>query len=172
MKKFRSISIIISLLICILLYIKCEPEEIVEYITIRKQVNINDPPCLQLYASINKFAKKYGIPLKYAYGLAYQETRYMGVFHWGYNHKQISSAGAVGALQVMPSTANGIWKRKVDVDSLKDNIELNVETSMKLLRLLKDKYGDWKVVFGAYNSGQPIINQYALDIFNKNYIWE
>ena len=32
---------------------------------------------------------------------------------------------------------------------------------MKLLRKLHDKYGDWEIVCGCYNTGKPLINDYA-----------
>ena len=89
-----------------------------------------------------------------------------------YDHKQVSFAGAVGPMQVMPTTAAFInHKATVSKKKLTDDIEYNVETSMKLLRYLYDKYGDWPTVFGAYNTGRPLVNQYAMDIINKKYIW-
>lgn len=172
MNKLKFITLIVSVVLCIMLYNRCSSPIQTEDIEFRKRITINDPPSLQLYFHIQKYAKKYNIPLEYAYGLAYQETRWCGPFHWKYNHSQTSPVGAVGPLQVMIATANGVWGRKVDIDSLKNNIELNVHTSMKLLRLLKDRHKDWKLVFGAYNSGKPIINQYALDIVDEKYEWK
>ena len=32
---------------------------------------------------------------------------------------------------------------------------------MKLLRRLHDKYGDWEIVCGCYNTGKPLVNDYA-----------
>ena len=29
-----------------------------------------------------------------------------------------------------------------------------------------ETYKDWKVAFGAYNTGRPVVNQYALDVYN------
>jgi soluble lytic murein transglycosylase-like protein len=68
----------------------------------------------------------------------------------------------------MPATAGFMWKKKIPKDQLKNDIELNVKTSMMLLRHLFDVYKDWKLVFGAYNTGRPLINQYALDVYNYN----
>lgn len=129
-------------------------------------------PCQQLNEALIKYSKQYGIPLKYCYALAYAETRYQGPKHFSYKHNKISSAGARGALQVMPSTANRICKRKVDLDSLKNDINLNVMIAMKLLRRCKDKFGSWDKVFSFYNSGRTEINQYALNIINKEYKWK
>ncbi len=74
-------------------------------------------------------------------------------------------------MQVQIPTARGLNKDNVSEKKLTEDIEYNVMTSMKLLRRLKDKYGDWKLVFGAYNSGKPIINDYAIKIYNKQYKW-
>jgi soluble lytic murein transglycosylase-like protein len=130
-------------------------------------IDSNSPPSLQMYHYIEKYAAEYDIPRNYAYGIAWKETRYIGPFQWDYIHTQTSYAGAVGPMQIMPSTANMMWNgKKISSDELKNNIELNIRTSMKLLRHLKNRYGDWKIVFGAYNTGRPIINQYAIDVYN------
>jgi soluble lytic murein transglycosylase-like protein len=126
------------------------------------------PVAIRMFSSIERYSKKYEIPLRYALGIAYAETRYEGPFHWRYNPKQKSSAGALGPMQIMPSTANMIWGRSVPRDNLISNIDLNVETSMRLLRKLYDKYGNWKIVFGCYNTGRPCINGYAEKVFNFN----
>lgn len=133
------------------------------------KVDVYSPPSLQMYNCIEKYSVKYNIPRNYAYGIAYKETRYLGPFHWDYNHKQGSSAGALGAMQIMPSTAEMMWKGtnvKVTNNKILTDIEFNIETSMKLCRRLYDKYHDWKTVFGCYNTGQVLINQYAIDVVN------
>ena len=131
------------------------------------QINESSPPCLQMYYHIEKYSEQYGIPKNYAYGIAWKETRYEGPFQWKYDPERESSAGAVGPMQVMPSTARMMWDGKmIYKKDLKSNIKLNVETSMKLLRRLYDKYRNWKLVFGAYNTGRPMVNQYAIDVYN------
>ena len=74
-------------------------------------------------------------------------------------------------MQVMPATSRLINKEKVTKEKLKNDIAYNVRTSMKLLRRLHDKYKDWKLVFGAYNTGRPMINQYALNVYNYQPNW-
>ena len=129
-------------------------------------INSESPPCLQMYYNIEKYSEKYGIPKNYAYGIAWKETRYSGPFDWDYDHTQTSTVGALGPMQVMPATARSMWNKKISASDLKNDIPFNVETSMKLLKHLHDKYGDWKIVFGAYNTGKPMINQYAIDVYN------
>lgn len=132
-----------------------------------RKITPSSPPCLRLFNSIEKYAEKYNIPKKFAYGVAYIETHYEGPFHWAYDHRQSSGAGAVGPMQVMLPTAKFLFpNRKISREKLKTDIDLNVECSMKLLRRLYDQYGNWKLVFGAYNTGKPLINSYALSVYN------
>lgn len=129
----------------------------------------SSPPCVSMFSSIEKYASEYGIPLRYALGIAYEETRYEGPFDWDYNHERVSSAGALGPMQIMPGTAKWMWRNKeITREQILSDIDFNVETSMKLLRHLYDKYGNWKVVFGCYNTGSPCVNSYAEKVYNFN----
>jgi soluble lytic murein transglycosylase-like protein len=130
-------------------------------------ISQDSPPCLQMYYLIEKYAEQYNIPKRYAYGIAYCETRYRNPFQWTYYHKQTSFAGAVGPMQIMYPTAKYMWPgKKFTKTELRDNIALNVETSMKFLRHLHNRYHNWKIVFGYYNTGRPMINGYALNVYN------
>ena len=133
---------------------------------------INSAPSIQMYFYIKKYAAEFEIPEAYAFSLAYQETRYQGPMDLDYNHKQASYAGALGPMQIMPSTARMIYGKSIPNHKLKNDIKLNVMISMKLLRRLRNTYGNWGVVFGAYNTGRPCINGYAKNILDKQYIWE
>lgn len=139
-----------------------------------KKIERTDPACLQLYYYIEQYADSFNIPRKYAFGIANVETSYNGPFDWDYNHARTSSAGAVGPMQIMPMTdafINHCEVTKSSVKRLKTDIEYNVKTSMKLLRWLHDKYGDWKVVFGWYNTGRPVINEYAVRVYRYQPKW-
>jgi len=130
-------------------------------------VDKNSPPSIQMAYYIQKYAAEYDIPTNYAFGVAYVETRYEGPYQWSYNPHQVSCAGAVGPMQIMPATGQGNWKdRVVTREMLLNDIEFNVQTSMKVLRKLYDKYGDWKKVFGCYNTGRPCVNDYAIKVYN------
>ena len=140
-------------------------------VRIPDSIDQSAPISLQMYNCIKQYADTFDIPLKYAFGIANTETGYDGPFHWGYNHAQTSSAGAVGPMQVMVSTARWINKDNVSKERLKTDIKYNVYTSMKLLRILFDKNGDWKTVFGEYNTGRPCINGYSHKVYNYKPDW-
>ena len=140
-------------------------------VRIPDSIDQSAPISLQMYNYIKAYADTFDIPLKYAFGIANTETGYKGPFHWKYNHAQTSSAGAVGPMQVMISTARWINKDSVSKERLRTDIKYNVYTSMKLLRILFDKNGDWKTVFGEYNTGRPCINEYAYKVYNYKPDW-
>jgi soluble lytic murein transglycosylase-like protein len=125
----------------------------------REKIDLN--PAQRLYVAINKYAEQYNIPLYIAYNVACLETGYRGPHHNTYNHRQTSSAGTLGAMQIMPQYASHYAGFKVSKAVLKDSIELNVEISMKMLNEWYTRYKRWDKATGAYNTGRPIINKYA-----------
>ena len=132
---------------------------------------ITKPTSMVMYENLEKYSNEYEIPKHIIYNIAYLETRYGGPFDWNYNPYRTSPVGALGPMQVMPTTAKFINGTRPTNETLKTDIAYNVRTSMKLLRYLKDKYRDWKVVFGCYNTGRPVINGYAHNVYNFKPTW-
>ena len=132
--------------------------------------DLSSPTPLKMYELIDHYSDIYEIPKHIAFNVAFLETRYKGPFDWKYKPEQTSYAGAVGPMQIMPSTANFVNKQKISKGHLKNDIELNIKTSMKLLHYLYKRYGNWNIVCGCYNTGRPIVNGYAsFCVNNKNY---
>jgi len=129
-------------------------------------------PSVQMYYYIKKYSDIYEIPTEYAFSLAYHESRYQGPYHFDYNHKLSSKSGALGPMQILPSTARAVYQKPISSQQLKSDIRLNILISMMLLRRLHNKYNDWMLAFGAYNTGRPIRNQYARNIIQRKYIWK
>ena len=125
---------------------------------------------LQMYESIEHWSDSFGIPKHIAYNVAYLETRYQGPFDFDYDHKQTSLAGAVGPMQIITRWAQPYVEKHVTAKELRNNIDLNVMISMKMLRKWYSIHHDWTLACGAYNSGQPIRNAYAVyATSNKDY---
>jgi len=146
-------------------------KEAPQKVRIPDSINQGSPPSLQMYKYIKAYADTFDIPLKYAFGVAYIETGYRGPFHWKYNPAQTSYAGAEGPMQIMLPTARGNNHDNVSRERLRNDIEYNVRTSMKVLRKLYNKYKNWKIVFGCYNTGRPCINGYAERVYNHKINW-
>jgi soluble lytic murein transglycosylase-like protein len=128
------------------------------------------PYSLQMYNSIEKYSKQYRIPKYVAYNVAYRETRYRGPFDWSYQPVHISNMGAVGPMQIIPIYAHKYAGKRITANELMKNIDLNVKVSMRMLRAWYNIHGNWTDACGAYNSGQPIHNEYAIFCAsNKNY---
>jgi len=119
-----------------------------------------------MYKYIKAYADTFDIPIRYAFGVANTETGYRGPFHWRYNPAQTSSAGALGPMQILLSTARYINRDNVSRETLKTDIEYNVRTGLKYLRRLHNIYGRWDLVFGYYNTGYPQVNGYAHKVLN------
>lgn len=167
---FSTFIISLIILTCSLNIDEPKEDEIVEVDLGELGKGPTSPTSLKMYELIEKYSRMYDIPRYIAYNVSYKETRYGGPFDWNYNPAQESPVGAVGPMQVMVRTAVGINKRKISKESLRTDIRLNIETSMRLLRKLHNKYGRWDLVCGCYNTGRPMVNDYArFCATNKNY---
>lgn len=118
---------------------------------------IRNPPAHDLLNNVSvlktyfqKYAEKYGFDWKLIAALAYQESRF--------NHKKRSPAGAVGVMQIKPSTARD---RQVNLPNVKD-LETNIHAGVKYLAFLRDRYFDdphltreeqENLTLAAYNAG-------------------
>ena len=74
-----------------------------------------------------------------------------------------SSSGAIGLMQLMPSTAHGIAVHtggsQFETQDLYDP-EINVRYGSWYLRHLLDKYGDERTALAAYNAGQDNVDRW------------
>ena len=140
--------------------------ETTQEVRIPNSIDQGSPPSLQMYKYIKAYADTFNIPIRYAFGVAYAETRYGGPFHWKYNHAQTSYTGAEGPMQILLSTARWVNKDNVSREQLRTDIKYNVKTSMKYLNMLHKTYKNWGTVFGYYNTGYPRINEYARNVLN------
>jgi soluble lytic murein transglycosylase len=76
----------------------------------------------------------------------------------GFDAGTISSAGAVGLMQVMPSTAEDLQRRGVVSEQVTEGRDLsdpvaNIEYGAAYLRYLVDRYHEVETVLAAYNAG-------------------
>lgn len=76
-----------------------------------------------------KYAEQYDFPWQFLAALAYQES--------GIDQSKVSSAGAVGIMQIKPSTAEG---KPILIRGVETSADRNVEAGTKYLRFIADKH--------------------------------
>lgn len=92
-------------------------------------------------------AEKYGVDQRIVFAVIETESSYKPF--------AVSSKGALGLMQILPSTA-ALYG---EVDLL--DPEQNINTGTRHLKYLLDKYdGDLPLALGAYNAGEGAVNKY------------
>ena len=74
-----------------------------------------------------------------------------------------SEAGAIGLMQLLPSTARGIATRTGGTAFVVDDLydpEVNVRYGAWYLRHLLDRYGDERTALAAYHAGQGNVDRW------------
>lgn len=97
---------------------------------------------------INKYAKSYGLETALVYSIIKNES--------GFNSKAVSRSGAIGLMQLMPSTAKWI-AGELDLlyyDDILYDEDTNVRFGCFYLSYLFEKFKSEDVVICAYNAGE------------------
>jgi soluble lytic murein transglycosylase-like protein len=95
---------------------------------------------------LQEMSQKYGIDPDLARAVMRMES--------GGNPNAVSSAGAIGLMQLMPGTARGLGVNPQDP-------KRNIEGGVKYLAQLADKYdGDYERTLAAYNAGSARVDSY------------
>lgn len=98
-------------------------------------------------SQVSAAAAKYGVPEWLALAVAKAES--------AFNPSAVSSAGAVGVMQLMPSTAAGLNVDPYDTSQ-------NIDGGVKYLSQLLSKYGgDTTKALAAYNAGPGNVDKYG-----------
>jgi len=107
---------------------------------------------------VRAHAENYRLEPQLLAAVIYQESKF--------DADAVSSSGAVGLMQLLPSTGQGIADRtggrNWQPDDLR-NPELNVRYGSWYLRHLLDKYGDERLALAAYNAGQTNVDRWVAE---------
>jgi Transglycosylase SLT domain len=97
------------------------------------------------------------LPLSEKYGMDWKLVAAVMAIESNYNPRAISPKGAIGLMQLMPTTAALYQVSSKDLFNPKKNIEAGVLH----LKMLHDRYdGDLSRVIAAYNSGEGAVDRY------------
>lgn len=91
-------------------------------------------------------ARRHSIPEDLFLRLVHQESRW--------NTRAVSNKGALGLAQLMPGTAQML---RVDPMDPKQNLD----GGARYLRMMYDKFGDWKLALAAYNAGPGAVERHG-----------
>ena len=108
-------------------------------------------------------AAQYGVPVALALAVAWQES--------GWRQGVVSSAGAVGVMQLMPATA--VWVGEVMLGRAIDinDMRMNVRGGVRLLAHYLARYsGDRDRVLAAYYQGQSAVDRHGIYAVSRPYI--
>ncbi|MFN4059086.1 MAG: lytic transglycosylase domain-containing protein [Roseinatronobacter sp.] len=91
-------------------------------------------------------ARTHRIPEDLFLRLVHQESRW--------NSAAVSHKGAIGLAQLMPGTAEML---RVDPTDPRQNLD----GGARYLRMMFDKFGDWRLALAAYNAGPGAVEQHG-----------
>lgn len=102
----------------------------------------------ELTSKVDQAARQHGLDRDLAHALIRAES--------AYNPRAVSSAGAIGLMQVMPDTAADYGVQ--NPDALFET-ETNLNTGMRHFKRLLDKYGNIGAAVMAYNAGEGALER-------------
>ena len=113
---------------------------------------------LEYQTIIKGHAENYDLDPALLAAVIYRESKF--------DPKARSSSGAIGLMQLLPDTAEGIalhtGGQKFVVTDLYDP-EINVRYGSFYLRRLMRKYGDTRLALAAYNAGQANVDEWIAE---------
>ena len=96
---------------------------------------------------IEKYAEEFDVPKEVCYAVVWAES--------GFDETALSHAGAVGLMQLMPSTFSYLaakHRETLDPEQIYD-AETNLRLGIFYLSMLYARFGVWETVYAAYNAG-------------------
>ncbi len=112
---------------------------------------------------ITEEAHRYGVPVAFALAVAWQES--------GWQQHAVSSAGAVGVMQLMPATAEWVGAAMLAHTVQIDDTRHNVRAGVRLLAHYLARYaGNHDLVLAAYYQGQTAADRHGVYAVSIPYI--
>ena len=100
------------------------------------------------------------------YGVNYEMVKAVIQTESSWDHKAVSSSGAIGLMQVLPSTA---WDEfKTPKEDLYDPY-VNVTVGIKYLAHLNNHFDDMDATLTAYSQGPTITKKYSANYIKNNF---
>ena len=124
----------------------------------------------EIKSSLNKSKLKHLLiyieALCWEYGVDYEMVKAVIQTESNWNHKVVSTAGAIGLMQVLPSTAMN------EFDTPKQDLfdpYVNVTVGIKYLSHLNNHFDDLDATLTAYSHGPTVTKKYSLKYIGNNF---
>jgi soluble lytic murein transglycosylase-like protein len=112
---------------------------------------------------ITEEANRYGVPVAFALAVAWQES--------GWQQHAVSTAGAIGVMQLLPATAEWVGTAMLGHPVPIDDTRHNVRAGVRLLAHYLARYsGNRDLVLAAYYQGQSAADRHGVYPVSVTYI--
>jgi len=107
---------------------------------------------------IEKYSTEYGVDKALVYAIIKKES--------GFNPMSVSSAGAVGLMQLMPETAEWFAESIGESYSYNSlfNPDYNIMIGVRYLKYLFNKFSNLSLVLCAYNAGEGVTAKWVQNV--------
>jgi soluble lytic murein transglycosylase-like protein len=114
-------------------------------------------------AVIAEEARRLGVPPAFALAVAWHES--------GWQQSVVSSAGAIGVMQLLPTTADWVGEAMLGTAVDPRDLRQNVRAGVRLLAHYLERYaGDRAKVLAAYYQGQTAVDRHGIYPVSRPYI--
>ena len=107
---------------------------------------------LKYFSEIRMYAEEFDLKPEFVASVINAES--------GFDERAVSSKGAIGLMQLMPSTAQEIAE-KLEFDNYSDDMlydpDVNIRFGCYYLRYLSDRFQDDTLVLASYNAGMGVV---------------
>ncbi len=106
---------------------------------------------------VEKYADMYDVPQEIVYAVIKTES--------DFDPNAVSSIGAIGLMQLIPSTFEWVCQRE-DIEYSAQNIkdpEINIRCGVYYLSYCYSEFDIWETAYAAYNAGCNRVKQWLLD---------
>ena len=150
--------------------VRTKTETIVRMVDVPRVSENYDVQVEEIKSSLNKSKLKHILiyieALCWEYGVDYEMVKAVIQTESSWNHKAISEVGAIGLMQVLPSTAKSEFKT-----SKKDLFDpyVNVTVGIKYLSKLNQDFDDVDAMLTAYSHGPTVTKKYSNNYISNNF---
>ena len=150
--------------------IRTKTETIVRMVDVPRVSENYDVQVEEIKSTLNKSKLKHILiyieALCWEYGVDYEMVKAVIQTESSWNHKAVSTSGAIGLMQILPSTA------KSEFNTPKKDLfdpYVNVTVGIKYMAKLNQHFDDTDAMLTAYSHGPTITKKYSNNYISNNF---